>query len=292
MKLDKYCISDEDYYESTTFVSFVVTRNCNVACNYCHWNGVEVRKGVVDFNKVLEFIDVQGKENVHFTFYGGEPTSHPSLIKYMDALVAKYPTNLKMYLITNGLKPLSYFKKLAKYDNLKVTASYHNDIVPDLDEWLGKVGTLPDVNIRLMLTEHNKMEIYNMYSTVDKDFEVYISPISQMGVWCSHDAEPITPVVNPTIIDADGNDVDEFYQRFTNFRHMMCSSGFVIRENGDVLKCWEDLNGTVVYNIMKDPITPLDKWHLCIHSKCSCEQRFPKMSLTRYGKLYKEQKAG
>lgn len=292
MKLEKYCISDEEYYDNTTFISFVITRSCNTGCNYCHWNGVEVRKGVVDFEKILEFIDAQGKKNVHFTFYGGEPTKHPSLIKYMDRLVEKYPTNLKMYMITNGLKSKTYFRKLVKYENLKVTFSYHDNVVVDIQEWLKSVVMLPDANIRLMMTEHNQMDTANLWEKLKDDYETYISPIDQMGVWCNKDTEPITPVVNPTIIDNEGNEVEEFYQRYFNFKHMMCSSGFVIRENGDVLRCWEDINGTVVLNVMKDPISRIDKWHLCTHERCSCEQRFPKMSLKAYGKLYKEQKTG
>ena len=292
MKLDKYCISDEDYYENTTFISFVITRKCGAGCNYCHWNGVEIRQGAVDFEKIIEFIDAQGKENVHFTFYGGEPTTHPSLIKYMDRLVEKYPTNLQMYVITNGLKSLTYYKKLARYDNLKVTFSYHDDVVVDVQQWLEKVDVCPDANIRLMMTDHNEMAMANLWEQIKEGREVYLSPIDQMGVWCNKDTEPITPIINPTVIDTEGNEVDDFYQRFTNFRHMMCSSGFVIRENGDVLKCWEDINGTVVLNVMKDPISYLDKWHLCVHSKCGCEQRFPKMSLKAYGILYKEQKTG
>jgi hypothetical protein len=291
MKLDKYCISDEEYYENTTFVSFVITRNCKAGCNYCHWNGVEERKGVVDFDKVIEFIDKQGLPNVHFTFYGGEPTSHPSLIKYIDVLNEKYE-NIQIYIISNLLKSKRYFEKLAKYSNVKITASYHHDVVPDIDEWLEKVAVLPDANIRLMMTEYNKMAICNLWEKIKNDYETYISPIEQMGVWCNMDTEPITPIVNPTIIDTDGNEVEEFYQRFRNFKHMMCSSGFVIRENGDVLRCWEDMNGTVVYNIMKDAISRIDKWHLCTHSRCSCEQRFPKMSLKAYGKLHKQQETG
>jgi hypothetical protein len=293
MKLDKYCISDEDYYENTTFISFVITRNCKAGCSYCHWNGVEVRKGVVDFFKVLEFIDAQGKENIHFTFYGGEPTSHPSLFEYMDILNDRYGDRLQMYIITNMLKAKSYFKKLALVPRLKVTASYHLAVTPNPAEWIDKVALLPDVNVRLMMTEHNQTDIYNTWEIMNRHgYEVYISPIEQMGVWCNKDTEPITPVVNPVIIDEHGNEVDEFYQKFSNFKHMMCSSGFVIRENGDVLRCWEDMNGTVVLNIMKDPISQIDKWHLCTHSKCSCEQRFPKMSLKAYGKLYKQQKTG
>jgi MoaA/NifB/PqqE/SkfB family radical SAM enzyme len=291
MKLDKYCISDEEYYENTTFVSFVITRKCGAGCNYCHWNGVAIREGAVDFEKILEFIDKQGKPNVHFTFYGGEPTSHPSLVKYMKILNDKYE-NLQMYLITNGLKGEKFFKKLVEFDNLKVTFSYHDNVVVDLQSWLNTVSLLPDANIRLMMTEHNKMDICNLWEKIKNDHETYISPIEQMGVWTNMDTEPITPIVDPTIVDEHGNVVDEFYQRFTNFKHMMCSSGFIIRENGDVLRCWEDMNGTVVYNIMKDSIAHVDKWHLCTHSKCSCEQRFPKMSLKQYGKLHKEQKTG
>lgn len=266
MKLDKYCISDEHYYENTTFISFVITRDCSAGCWYCHWNGVDDAHESLDFNKVLEFIDIQGNNNVHFTFYGGEPTQSINLIPYMNILNNRYK-HIKMVLITNLLKSIDYFQYISSIQNLRVIASYHSDVVPDIADWLKKVDLFDDIHVRLMMTEDNKNVIIKLWGELSYNYNVHIKPIEQMGVTHESDHDPETPVTHK-------------HPRITQFRYMMCSAGFVIRENGDVFKCWEDTKK--ILNLNTETIPKINKWSLCLHDNCTCGQRFPKLSIKEY----------
>lgn len=289
MKLDKYCVSDENYYENTTFISFVVSRKCGGGCWYCHWKGVPEREPVKhNFDKVIEFIDIQGLPNVHFTFYGGEPTESEELLGYMERLNSKYE-NLQMVLISNMMSPSTVYESMTKFDNLRIIASYHSNLVKNFDEWMGKVDLFKDIHIRLMMTEQNKMVVCNLWEKLKKTHNVHLKPIEQMGLICDMDCDPETPLGDITIIDKDGVQRDDFYLKYRNFKNMICSSGFVITETGDVLRCWEDIVGTIVMNIYKNDLVKLEKNHICTHRVCTCGHRFPKISLRQYGKLYKEQ---
>lgn len=266
MKLDQYCISDENYYDNTTFISFVITRHCDAGCWYCHWNGETDKTNDVNFDDVLKFIDIQDNENIHFTFYGGEPTESENLISYMNILNNRYK-NLQMVLITNLLKPISYFNMLSGVDNLKLIASYHSDSVSDNEEWLDKINLFDDIHIRLMMTENNKNGIIKLWdSLMLKGYDVHIKTIEQMGIVHESDCDPETPITNKL-------------PRLDNFKHMMCSSGFIIRENGDVFKCWEDKVRLMNINNFTYKI---NKWGLCLHDVCTCGQRFPKLSIRKY----------
>ncbi len=205
----------------------------------------------------------------------------------MKTLNEKYD-NLQIVLITNLLKSKRFFEKVANIPNLKVVASYHDEIVSDLDEWLEKVDLLPDVHVRLMMTKQNYTDTLNLHERLKRDYKTHIKPIEQLEIVCTADDDPETPLSDIEIIEYDGYVNEDFYLKFNNFKHMMCSSGFVVRENGDLLKCWEDINGTVLMNLFNEPVRKAEKWHLCTHSRCTCGHRFPKVSLRQYGKLYKE----
>lgn len=288
MKLDRFCISDEEYYNNTTFISYVITRECNAGCWYCHWTDVPIPSETSnDFNRILEFIDVQGLTNVHFTFYGGEPTNDPNLLSYMEQLNERYD-RLQVVLITNMMKPKEYYVNMSNISNVRVIASYHSDLVDDIDGWLDKVDTLYDVHIRLMMTDNNRDHIYSLWDKLKQKYNVHIKPIEQMGIVCDVDSDPETPITDIHIVDVVGKNHTDFYLTHTNFKHMMCSSGFVIRENGDVLKCWEDMDDTILMNIFTEKPKKIGKWHLCTHNRCTCGHRFPKMSLRYYGKLHKK----
>lgn len=268
MKLDKYCISDENYYKNTTFISFVITRRCNQTCWYCHWNNETDKTEFVNFDNLLDFIDTQEKSNVHFTFYGGEPTLSEDLMPYMNRLNNKY-NNLQMVLITNLSKPYSYLKTLSLIKNLRVVSSYHSDSVENIDSWVRKTKLFDDIHIRLMMTKNNIDDIIYQWKRLKKlGYNVHVKPIEQMNEEHESDYDPETEVVNGQ-------------PKHTHFKYMMCSAGFVVRENGDVFKCWEDT--TRLLNI-NDFVYKVEKWGLCLHDDCTCGQRFPKLSIKEYKK--------
>jgi len=68
-------------------ITFRITDNCNLSCEYCHWhNGISYKtediKATVD--KLFDFLALKGIKSALFYFHGGEPTVHKDIIEIIE----------------------------------------------------------------------------------------------------------------------------------------------------------------------------------------------------------------
>jgi hypothetical protein len=98
------------------------------------------------------------------------------------------------------------------------------------------------------------------------------------------DTDNVSHIEDPcVIIERDGQRIDPLTCRDEHrFKYMMCSAGFVVLSNGDVLKCWKDLGKRVLTNAFNKKAKKLPVWDLCRYDECSCDERFTKLSIERF----------
>jgi sulfatase maturation enzyme AslB (radical SAM superfamily) len=260
-------------YNNTLELTFVLTQKCNIKCWYCYWNKEkDIRETVEhDFDKVIEFIKLHEKKNLLFQFYGGEPTIHPKLIEYTNILNKTF-NNVSLLMHTNLLKPRKYFEQFNKYDNFKINCSFHTDWIPDVEEWFKKVYMLNNSVIYFILQENNFDQIEKLYFENVSKKTVIISPIEQiLGTETYYRMKEIFPKEH----------IHE--HSFKNYKNLMCKPGFIIRENGDIMRCWAQMvHKYKIFNLYTDPIRHIPDWILCGFPVCFCEQAYSRIKPTEY----------
>lgn len=260
-------------YSKILEITFVLTQKCNADCWYCYWHTErDVRNTVKhDFDKVIEFIKLHMRDELYFQFYGGEPTIHPKLIEYTERLHDEfvYP---KIFMHTNLMHSKAYFKQFNKYPDFNVHCSFHSDIVKDIDKWFEKVYAIKNSKIYFMVQENNWDLIYDLYLKHKDKKKCFICPIKQILNTDLHDH------IRDVIVQ---NDVYE--HKFQGFRHMMCMPGFIIRENGDVMRCWAQMQSFYkIFNIYEDEMRRVPDWLLCGYHTCFCDQPYLRKTVKEY----------
>lgn len=261
-------------YSKILEVTLVLTQKCNLNCWYCYWHDEpDVRETVDhDFEKVIEFIKVHWRDKLYFQFYGGEPTIHPKLIEYTDRLHEEFDP--KIYMHTNLMRSVNYFKQFNKYPDFNVHCSFHSDHVVDIEGWFRKAYAIKNSKIYFMVQENNFDLIYDLYLKHREQKKCYVCPIRQILNTDLHDH------IRDVIVQ---NDIYE--HSFQGFRHMMCMPGYIIRENGDVMRCWAQMQQRYkIMNIYKDEMKRIPDWMLCGYHTCFCDQPYPRKTPKEYVK--------
>ena len=288
--MDKY-ESTKANFNKTCVIETSITSICTYKCWYCHW--VELKDKYYsfskryiqpdEFDKIIEFIKLQDKEFVDFHFYGGEPTLNENLPDYIEKLYNAFP-KINVSLTTNAFKDIEYFDRL---DNrVVISTSLHTDYV-NTDEkikiWIEKVLKISNVkDIRLMLQPNNVdmiLRTKELYKDIDK---IIISPIYQMG-----DYDFLDDIKKQYDIDMVGFRKNDYSNNPTSFKNMVCSTGFTVRENGDLYKCWSCMFKKPIMNIFNDKINKMSTFSLCTCDRCGNEREHDCYSLPYYAKMVK-----
>jgi sulfatase maturation enzyme AslB (radical SAM superfamily) len=260
-------------YDNTLEIALVLTQKCNIKCWYCYWNEEkDIRETVEhDFDKVIEFIKLHERKNLAFQFYGGEPTIHPKLIEYTDRLKKEF-VDVELSLFTNLLKSKEYFSQFNKYINFRINCSFHTDWIPDIDKWFEKVYLLKYSSIYLILQENN----------FDKIKKAYFENVNKKTVWVC----PIYQILGTDVYYKMKETFPKEHiheHSFGEYKNLMCKPGFIIRENGDIMRCWAQMGQRYkIFNLYTDPIKHIPDWTICGFSTCFCEQEYPRMKPTEY----------
>lgn len=121
-------------------VSWILNRHCNFFCSYC-WEYAHTKEK--DFRplplitKTIDEIIRQAKENnfnsFHFSFSGGEPTTHPNYLDIIKHYVSHLP-NLNyqsLHMTTNMSKNIKWLKEYVNITKdlhrVSITASFHSE---------------------------------------------------------------------------------------------------------------------------------------------------------------------
>lgn len=270
-------MSEADYSKILE-VTFVLTQKCNIDCWYCYWHyEPDVRDTVEhDFNKVIEFLKLHKREGLYFQFYGGEPTIHPKLIDYTDQLHEEFDSP-KVFMHTNLLRSKKYFEQFNKYPDFNVHCSFHSDWVKDIDGWFSKVHAIKNSKIYFMVQEGNFELVYDLYLKHKDTKKCFVCPIKQILNTNLH--YNIRDVVSQK---------DIYEHHYLSYRHKMCMPGYIIRENGDVMRCWAQMQQRYkIFNIYEDKMKKVDPWMFCGFETCFCDQPYKRLKPNEYIKVNK-----
>lgn len=164
-------------YRDLFSVSWILGRFCNYSCSYCWPYASSKTKEHLSLEKIIKTIDsikFQARErnfnSFHFSFSGGEPTTHPSyleILKYLneDTLNTNYQS---VHMTTNLSAGMGFLKKYI--DSTKdlyrasITASFHKEFA-DRNSFSEKL---------LFLQENDIQTTINMVMVPER-FDVLIS---------------------------------------------------------------------------------------------------------------------
>lgn len=324
-KVDFYAIRGYKEYQVTLRVNANLTNYCNNDCWYCNGKFSDVKKAQAhfltkdQFRELLKFINYQDKRKIYLTIIGGEPTLNKNL-PYMMRKADKELRQKNIYIVTNLLKPLSYFKTLPLRERaFEFVCSYHSHAISDYKEWFKKVDYLYENKclntVFLMLTEDNIdkiKEIYDKYRGKYKNIfadkpvvqayainqfgytEKY-KKLCEMGMFepynvhidCKNEFN-LTPEGTKVILSDGTNDYLN-YQKYKNFYFMMCLCGIQVHANGCITRCLHDQYRRSIHVLgKKQEIKKFNLWHLCRHKLCKCDLDFPKASAKYYMEKFKK----
>ncbi len=99
-------------------VSWMLGSICNYSCSYCPST---LHDGKNPYHSVDAIINTFNKlPNAHVLFMGGEPTHY----KYFDQILLRKPQHIKISLLSNGAKPIAFWKQFAK-EFLTISLTFH-----------------------------------------------------------------------------------------------------------------------------------------------------------------------
>jgi len=181
--------SEKEAFNSSKYIKFIITDNCNSNCEYCpsHLDKPTEFASLANLLKIVNFIkilnDMFPREII---MIGGEPTIDPHFLDVMEAcrFVKKF------VLSTNLSCSLDYLQNIIelgkKMNDFDIRATYHPSIITP-KEFTDKVNILVGNNITvsvlLSLTPYNFEEVFKMndyfklYRKINRKFSVYITGI-------------------------------------------------------------------------------------------------------------------
>lgn len=288
VSFDIYDLDGELYNDDLLEIHLLLTNVCNQSCSYCLCNDypyIKNRKFLTDdeFYRVMEFIKIQKRKKVDFYFFGGEPSIHPNLHKFNKIVDEELGVMLnRKYIFTNLTRSVEYYKELT---GVIIIASFHSAEVKNWDEWWNKLIELKDqvIIIKVVLTEDNLEEVIKlfekykpMFPKKTHDFDIHaidqlsdefvekVKPIFKRNL-VFDDSDNIRLTNDKSCIMIDGDQVPkERHKEFESchsFSGMMCKSGFCIRENGNIARCFFDVHrGRYIMNIFEEKLRKIDIW--------------------------------
>lgn len=283
----------------STIVWFA-TGVCNYKCSYCvppYNNGTVLPK---NYKNIITFIDMVYKKypekQIRFIISGGEITLWKDLIPFLKELRVRYP--LKVTLLTNGSKPLSWWHDNIDYFN-GILASFHYESANE--NHFTKVCKIINGNglVHLMLPYNNKELFEKVYSygvKLSEEAKIYVVPkllrkdfeseIYEYTIEELKKTEPLNlqyisdkckdVIAGYVTLKKDGEFVknvslaDLFYKRQNNLKGWHCYGGiegYFINIEGDIFngRCEQNNIGNVNY---PKSITLPDGPYTCQHEYC------------------------
>ncbi len=265
---------------------FIPTEDCDLKCYYCsrgcHTNTDVYKCSLSEFEKLLDFVELQGKKYVDFQFFGGEPTQHPNLNEMAWMVNDRFGDKLiRLEISTNMIKPLDYFTGILWPDLTKFSCSYHSDS-GDGDLWMNKVNILNEYDfigdVKMVITPENEDYIIDLFGRHDNNnFRIYeMLPQEQM------EGTEWADSLNDLYTEFDFDYIGEYRIR-DSYKGMMCSTGFRVDQRGNVYYCWRkfnDRNSRPILNTFKEEPRQVSEWHLCSYDDCDINDvDFPKKTL-------------
>lgn len=160
-------------------ICWMIHNACNHKCSYCHPNTYAGSFKWLNYEKVIHFLDrvfqhYENKDNILFSFTGGEPTLWPDFLRLCEYLKGK---GCEVGMTTNGSRRHQFFEKSAPYFDW-ISLSYHPEFTRD-DHMLGTIRTLmkhTPLGLRLMM--HKEKHLWDKcIKFVDKVKEIEDIPV-------------------------------------------------------------------------------------------------------------------
>lgn len=279
---------------STRYITILLTKKCNLNCSYCD----VIKKDqntrsitLLEFNKILDFIEFQSdmRPNLNIHFFGGEPTLNPNLIDMIKSAKQRLDSkiNLNLQMTSNLEKHIKYFNELT---NLIIVASYHSEKANPY-EWFKKAKLLEKKNMLyhavLMVTKTNMIEILILYLKWKKYFKCVLVPIDEIletKEYKKFKTHVIT-LLNKNPFEHDAEQEIFFGERS---KTIMCSSGIIVDEFGNIHSCWPKINKNI-FNIFDDQYKKISQYHMCRNFGDNCDLEVIRTSLDFYKSNLKTQ---
>jgi len=320
-KLEFYCLREFKDFELSLRVNTNLTNYCNNNCWYCNGNFPNVKKGYYlskeKFSELLNFINFQEIKKVYLTLIGGEPTLNENLPWMMNESLNKLKKK-QIYVVTNLLKPLEYFKSLPlRKRGFGFTCSFHSHAVSNYKKWFEKVDYIYDMEclsgVSLMLTNLNVniiKEIYDKYKDRYKNVFSERSVVNAFAInefgytdeykeLCANgifekynvhdDCKGDWEIGEVSVLLSDGTNDNKNYQKYNCFYFMMCMCGLQVHADGRITRCLHDRFPIHILG-KGNSFKKLNRWHLCKHKICKCDLDFPKASVSYYLEHFMEKK--
>jgi organic radical activating enzyme len=150
-------------YKDLFNVSWLLGRYCNYKCSYC-WpyarSDQKDHRSLATLLKALQEIKEQARKNnfnsFHFSFSGGEPSLHPSLIDLLKTISDdQHACHYQSTHMTTNLSPgIGWFKKYTEatkgLSRVSITASWHKEFSKRVD-FKDKIHFLQDNNVHVTI---------------------------------------------------------------------------------------------------------------------------------------------
>lgn len=308
MRIDRFVTTSIDEIKNTTYINLFTTNDCQNDCWYCVENipnrNHKEKISTKTFNNILKFIDAQNTKNVHFHFYGGEPTLHSQLKPFIRKLRKKYGKKVEIIVSTNLMKTSNYYKTFPEY--VKFICSMHTEYVNNYKTWMNSAISLYKreqiEKIILMLTKDNMDDVIRLYNEYSDIINMEIEPIDQFKFTEEYRNFYDTyefiekydfgknPKVYNIIINGKKHQYAPNFRDFGNFKGCFCNAGFEITTDGDVWKCMGK-NQKVLFNVNDIALEHhlvRDKWNICKDVDCPSGEYFSRLSEIEFIKLEKE----
>lgn len=305
-KIEKFNLIDEHYYDDYCYTSFIPTLQCNVNCNYCsmecyNYNPLtDYRCNTFEFQKMINFLNMQDYKKHMFEFFGGEPTLHPQLKEFTWMLDKQLKGLDYIHILTNLKLPSIYY-----FDNwpqsVKFSCSYHSHWMDEFDKksWFKKVKELNTLgmirDVKLIMIPGNEEDIldkHEQYKHINFPiFEIVLDIRNLDNEWGKKWKEKLENCdyhgaydssFDGEILYKDGTKgtLENYYK--LNFFGMLCNAKFRIASNGNVYYCWArcwDKDEKQTINVFKDKLKKVATWHMCNYKQCwGCDMPYPKYS--------------
>jgi uncharacterized protein len=169
--MERVIINDYNYYKS---IYIILTEQCNLACKYCFEPGVPKCNDKMSDDVIHKAVDFAfqnairaNENNVHFTFFGGEPLLHPDGILEL----ARYAENKKAFYNEYGFPDMD-----VSYNVITNGMIYNEDFMKGYYDILGSkmrfqvsIDGIPEVQNSARVTVDGKATS----DTVEKNIKLY-----------------------------------------------------------------------------------------------------------------------
>lgn len=289
LEINKYPSLSDDSFG----ITWEVTSNCTYDCRYCVLHKKE------NFTYPKETIDLINKlsesKNIILTLFGGEPTSHPDLLK----IISELDNKIDLGIFTNLSRSKQYYEKLLELKpNLKFETTYHPSQA-HFNEYCSKIQFLMDNKIKVSIAfmvdsrylSFSKRE-YDFLCEICQDVTPFKIDFQDQELLESDDIwlmseNTIKNKKLRMIYEENGelHDIEStpgflWANNLNNFKYYQCDCGkscFYISSNGDVFPCldYKKNNLGKFFNVMDDYSSKLEdvlkSGIICKSNQCTSE---------------------